>query len=136
MPHRISVLLVDDSSAFLGIAERFLGESPEVRVVGAALGGLQALPLARDLQPDVVIVDLQMPDLNGLELIPQLRTALPEMRIIALTLHDNDAYRRAALAAGAHEFVGKANMHDNLLSAVRKVAGPGRGRMGEVNLAS
>ncbi|PJB74397.1 MAG: hypothetical protein CO095_04785 [Armatimonadetes bacterium CG_4_9_14_3_um_filter_58_7] len=122
MPHRISVLLVDDSSAFLRIAERFLEESPEVRVAGAALGGLQALPLARDLQPDAIIVDLQMPDLNGLDLIPQLRSVLPEARIIALTFHDDRYHRAAALRAGAHDFVAKANMGNDLLPALRKIA--------------
>ena len=121
MPNRISVLLVDDSSTFLRIAERFLGESSEVRVVGAALGGLQALPLARDLQPEVIVVDLQMPDLNGLDLIPQLRTALPEARIIALTFHDDRFHRDAALRAGADDFVAKGNMGNDLLPAIRNV---------------
>ncbi|MBI3921333.1 MAG: response regulator transcription factor [Armatimonadetes bacterium] len=121
MPHRISVLLVDDSSAFLRIAERFLNESSEVRVVGVALGGLHALPLARDLQPDAIVVDLQMPDLNGLELIPLLRTALPEARIIALTFHDDSLYRNAALRAGADDFVAKGNMGNDLLPAIRNV---------------
>lgn len=117
-----SVLLVDDSSAFLRVATQFLQAHAELLVVGQVLGGKEALAQAEALRPDVVLVDLAMPDLPGLALIPRLRAAQPEMGIIALTLLDADGYRQAALAAGADEFVAKAALGTDLLPAIRRVA--------------
>jgi DNA-binding NarL/FixJ family response regulator len=119
----VSVLLVDDNPTFLRIATRFLQEHyrDEVVVVGTAGGGQEALIKARDLRPQVILLDLAMPDLPGLEAIPRLRAALPEMGIIALTVHNSNGYRQAALAAGADEFVSKANLSTDLLPAIRRV---------------
>jgi DNA-binding NarL/FixJ family response regulator len=119
----VSVLLVDDNPTFLRIATRFLQEHyrDEVVVVGTAGGGQEALIKARDLRPQVILLDLAMPDLPGLEAIPRLRAALPEVGIIALTVHNSNGYRQAALAAGADEFVSKANLSTDLLPAIRRV---------------
>jgi DNA-binding NarL/FixJ family response regulator len=118
----ISVLLVDDNPRFLRIATRFLQEHDDVVVVGAAGGGEEALTLAQDLQPDIVLIDLAMPGLSGLETIPRLRAVLPEVGIIALTVLDTNSYRQAALAAGADDFVPKASLSTELLPAIRRVA--------------
>ncbi|MBI2951942.1 response regulator transcription factor [bacterium] len=119
----VSVLLVDDSPLFLDIATRFLQEEyrGEVVVVGVAGGGEEALAQAQLLQPQVILIDLNMPGMSGLEAIPRLREALPEAGIIALTLLDGEAYRQAALAAGADGFVSKPNMGADLLPAIRRV---------------
>ena len=118
----ISVLLVDDNPAFLRIATRFLQEHDDIVIVGAAGGGEEALALAQDLQPDIVVIDLAMPGLSGLETIPLLRAMLPEVGIIALTVLDINSYWQAALAAGANEFVPKASLSTDLLPAIRRVA--------------
>jgi len=118
----ISVLLVDDNPAFLRIATRFLEEHEDVVVVGAAGGGEEALALAEDLQPDIVLIDLAMPGLSGLETIPHLRAVLPGVGIIALTMLDTNSYWQAALAAGADDFVPKASLDRDLLPAMRRVA--------------
>jgi DNA-binding NarL/FixJ family response regulator len=118
----ISILLVDDNPAFLRIATRFLQEHDDVVVVGTAGGGEEALTLAQDQQPDIVLMDLAMPGLSGLATIPLLRVMLPEVGIIALTVLDTNGYRQAALAAGADDFVPKASLDTDLLSAIRRVA--------------
>ena len=121
----ISVLLVDDNASFLQAATRFLQQYQDITVVGTACGGQEAMPMAQTLQPDVALVDLSMPDLPGLELIPRLRVALPKMRIIALTLLDSAAYQRAALAVGADGLVSKRSMSTTLLPAIRQATPSG-----------
>ena len=129
----ISVLLVDDNPAFLRIVTRFLQEHDDVVVVGVAGGGEEALALAQDLKPDIVLIDLAMPGLSGLETIPRLRAVLPEVGIIALTVLDTNGYREAALAASADDFVPKATLDTDLLPAIRRVAqaGPSRPRVAD-----
>jgi two-component system response regulator NreC len=117
----VSVLLVDDNPIFLHCAKRFLQKRQDVVVVGTVSGGKWAINLAQNLRPDVALVDLSMSDLPGLELIPQLRAALPEISIIALTLFDTDDYRQAALAAGADGFVSKNTMNTDLMPAIQSV---------------
>ena len=118
----ISVLLVDDNPGFLRIATRFLQEHDDIVVVGAAGGGEEAMAMAQDLQPDIVVIDLAMPGLSGLATIPLLQVVLPEVGIIALTVLDTNGYRQAALAAGANDFVPKASLDTDLLPAIRRVA--------------
>jgi DNA-binding NarL/FixJ family response regulator len=117
----ISVLLVDDNPIFLHCAKRFLQKRRDVVVIGTVSGGKWAVDLAQNLKPDVALIDLSMPDLPGLELIPRLRAALPKMGIIALTLFDTDDYRAAALAAGADGFVSKNTMNTDLIPAIQKI---------------
>jgi DNA-binding NarL/FixJ family response regulator len=118
----ISVMLVDDSLFFLKFATQFLRAQEDLTVVGAVEGGQEALVHAPGLCPDIALVDLTMPDLPGLEVIPRLREMLPAMGIIALTSHDTESYRRAALTAGADDFVSKDNMGTRLLPAIRRLA--------------
>lgn len=124
----ISVLLVDNNPRFLRIATRFLQEHDDVTVVGAAGGGEEALALAQDLQPDMVLIDLAMPGLSGLETIPRLRAVLPKVGIIVLTMLDINSYRQAALAAGANDLVPKVTLNTDLLPAIRRVAQAARPR--------
>ena len=119
----VSVLLVDDNPTFLAILKRFLEEQHhnEVAILGTAGGGEEAMTQAEKLRPSVVVIDLAMPGLSGLEAIPLLRVALPGLGIIALTLLEPNGYREAALAAGADEFVSKSTLSTDLLSAIRRV---------------
>lgn len=118
----ISILLVDDNPAFLRMATRFLQENcgNVVVVAGVAGGGEEALVKAQVLRPEVVLLDLAMPDLPGLEVIPRLRAALLEVGIVVLTLLDVAAYRQAALEAGADGFVSKATLGADLLPAIQQ----------------
>lgn len=121
---QMSLLLVDDNPGFLRILASFLERSGqgEIVILGAARGGKEALTKARALRPHVILIDLAMPDLHGLEAIPQLRSMLPDAGIIALTLLDSGGYRQAALAAGANEFVSKARLDTDLLPAIWRIS--------------
>jgi DNA-binding NarL/FixJ family response regulator len=119
----ISMLVVDDNPAFLRILTRFLGEQchTEVVVIGAVCGGQEAIVQAQALQPDIVLIDLAMPGLPGLETIARLHAALPGLGIIAMSLVDPDGYQVAALAAGADAFVSKASLNIDLLPTIKRV---------------
>jgi len=118
----ISVLLVDNNLIFLRIVTRFLDAHDDVIVVGTVCRGENALPLIQNVEPDIVLVDIAMPNLlEGLEFVPRLRAALPTVGIIALTLLGIDGFRQAALDAGVDDFVPKAAMGADLLTAIRRV---------------
>jgi DNA-binding NarL/FixJ family response regulator len=114
----IRVLLVDDNEAFLHVATDFLQRQHELTVVGAICGGEEALAQVQDLGPQVILIGLDTP---GLEILPRLRNMLPDVGIIALTLLEGNAYRQAAMAAGADELVRKAELTTELLPAIRRV---------------
>jgi DNA-binding NarL/FixJ family response regulator len=118
----IRVLLIDDNAAFLRAAADFLRGHADIILVRSMLGAGDALARVEALRPDVVLVDLAMPDIPGLDLIPRLRGARPELGIIVLSFLDVGAYRQAALAAGADAFVAKAATGSELLPAIRQVA--------------
>src|SRR5512140_3662508 len=121
--NKISVMLVDDETTFLRIETLFLETHyrNEIHVVGTASGGEECLAKAQLLAPEVILIDLNMPGLSGLQTIPLLRIMFPETRIIALTLNDGENARRAVLAAGGNELVSKATMSTDLMPAIRRV---------------
>ena len=127
----LSVLLVDDNPFFLRILNDFLSDQGEggVKVLGTVVGGREALAQAERLRPEVIVVDLKMPDCPGLQLLPKLRTALPGTILIALSLLDPDEYREETLAAGADAFVSKVSLERDLIPAIQELAarGPRRG---------
>ncbi len=120
-----TVLLVDDNATFRRITLQFLAAHKDLMVVGAASCGDQALDLAPNLRPDVVLIDLAMPGLPGLETIPQLRALLPDARIITLTLMDTPSFRQAALDAGADAFVSKPTMRFELIPTIQRLVAAG-----------
>lgn len=119
----IKVLLVDDEPAYLRIATLFFQTRyrDEIAVVGTANGGEECLAKTQGLAPQVILIDLNMPGLSGLQTIPLLRIMFPEIRIIALTLNDGENSRRAVLAAGGNDLVSKATMSSDLMPAIRRV---------------
>jgi DNA-binding NarL/FixJ family response regulator len=122
---KIRVLVVDDNEAFLRVATDFLQRHDELLVVGAICGGEEALAQVQDLQPQVILIGLDTP---GLEILPRLRNMLPDVGIIALTLLEGNAYRRAAMAAGADDLVPKTELTTELLPAIRRVTQANRSR--------
>ncbi len=98
-----------------------LGAQPDLVVVGEASSGAEALALAEQTQPDLILLDLSMPSLGGLETLPLLRKMLPDCRILVLTMHDDEGYLRQALRSGAAGYVLKKAVDSELISAVRAV---------------
>jgi DNA-binding NarL/FixJ family response regulator len=122
---KIRVLLAEDHRTVREGFKLILSAQPDVEVVGEAGDGRTALRLARELSPDVVLMDLSMPEMNGLAATEQLRELCPATRVVALTRHTDRAYLQQLLQAGAAGYVLKQSDPSVLLSAVRSVAGGG-----------
>jgi two-component system NarL family response regulator len=114
----IRVLLVDDHELMRQGLRSILERESDVEVVGEAESGRAAVELARSLEPDVVVMDVAMKDSNGIEATRQLRSALPNLKVIALSSHSDSRYVNAMLDAGACGYVLKANAFDDLRRAL------------------
>lgn len=119
------LLLVDDDPRFRETLRQLLATRDEAEILGEAGDGEEALRLAETLQPDVVLMDLAMPRMNGLEVTRHLKARWPQVRIIIITVHDDEAYRRTALAAGAETFLVKKTLGVDLWPTLRRLAGHG-----------
>ena len=115
-PARPRVLLADDHTHLLESVSRLLAAAFDI--VGIAGDGRQALDLARRLRPDVVVLDVAMPDLNGFQTLEQLRRDGPETRVVFLTMHRDDEFVAAAINGGAMGYVLKSRIHLDLISAI------------------
>jgi DNA-binding NarL/FixJ family response regulator len=119
----IRVLLVDDQPVVRrGLRVRFQLE-PDMQVIGEASTGSEALTLAQILTPDVVLMDIEMPDMDGIEATVALRTVVPQSIVVILSIHTDRQTRMKAQAAGAVAFVEKRGTTDILLAAIRQAAG-------------
>jgi DNA-binding NarL/FixJ family response regulator len=114
----VRTLLVDDNPEFLGAAARFLATDPEIEVVGQALSAQKAIEEVTRLQPDLVLMDVAMPEMNGLVATRHIKERPNPPRVIVLTLHDNDEYRAQARAAGADGYVSKSEFGTQLLPLI------------------
>ena len=122
MTNRIRLLVVDDEARVRrGLLMR-LALEPDVEVVGEAGDGESALYLARELRPDLVVIDLLLPGMDGLQAIGLLRAAVPASSVLAFSIRDDMTTRRAAAAAGAVAFVAKQEGPDRLLAVIRATA--------------
>lgn len=115
------VLLADDHAVLRSGLRLLLTSQNEFDVVGEASSGTETLSLAEKLQPDLILLDLSMPALGGLDVLPALRKLVPSARILILTMHDDPQYLRQALKHGASGYVLKKAADAELLSAMRSV---------------
>ena len=118
----IRVLLVDDHELVRQGIAAMLNSSGDVQVVGEAKTGREALEVARRQLPDVVLMDVRMPDMDGLEATRKLKEERPRTAVVMLTMHDNPAYLRDAVRAGAAGYLLKDVSKDELADAIRQVA--------------
>ncbi len=116
-----TILLADDHSVLRSGLKLLLESQPDFRVLGEASSGLEAIELAGKLQPDLLLLDLSMPGLGGLDALPVLRKTVPAAKILILTMHDDPQYLRTALKSGAAGYVLKKAADSELISAIRAV---------------
>ena len=122
MPDKISVLLVDDHALVRRGLRLILEDAPDVAVVGEAGDGAAALQLARELKPQVIVMDCAMPGMSGLTATRKILQQSAEARILMLSMHSEDTLVRQALEAGARGYVLKNAVDLDLVAAVRRVA--------------
>lgn len=116
------ILLADDHTVLRAGIRTLLDLEADLEVVGEAEDGLEAVAQAKKLQPDLVVIDLSMPLMNGVDAIRQIKQRDPGTKIIVMTVHKSDEHVRAALDAGADGYLLKDDSHHDLLAAVRSVA--------------
>jgi DNA-binding NarL/FixJ family response regulator len=116
-----TILIADDHEVVRRGIRALLDARPEWRICGEAATGLEAVEKARKLRPDLVLLDLSMPEMNGLEAIPRIREACPGAKILVLTMHDSGEMASRVLAAGASGLVMKSDAVRDLVRAVQSV---------------
>lgn len=116
------VLIVDDHAIVRAGLRRLLSESPEIEVVGEAGSAEEALAALRDCEADVVVLDLAMPGMSGLEALPLLRRRCPDVRVLALSMYPEEHYALRVFQAGADGFISKSSVVEELLVAIQRVA--------------
>lgn len=115
------LLIAEDHAILREGLRALLASTPELEVVGEAGDGKEAIERARELEPDVVLMDLSMPNMNGTEAIRAIKRRQPQTKIIALTVHKSEEHVRATLDAGADGYVLKDDSHLDLINAINSV---------------
>lgn len=121
MSEKIRIVLVDDHAVLRAGLTALLNAEADMAVIGEAGDGITSLRVVADQQPDVVLLDINMPQMSGLEALTQLRQVAPQSRILVLTMHDDQTYLRQVLAQGGAGYVLKQAADSELLTAIRTV---------------
>ena len=116
------IVLADDHPIVRQGLRTLLESQPEFQVVGEAENGLTAISLVEQLKPDILILDIMMPGLNGLEVVKRVRQNTPQTQVVVLSLHSNEPYVLEALRSGAAAYVLKASSNASLIEAVKAVS--------------
>ena len=119
---RIRILLADDHAVVRQGFKMILSAQPDMEIVGEAGNGREAVTLAEQFKPDVVVMDVAMPELNGIEATRRLALSAPHTRVVALSMHKDSVYVREILRAGARGYLLKDSVAADLVHAVRAVA--------------
>jgi len=122
MKNNIRVMLVDDHDVIRFGLKSFLDTQPGIDVVAEASNGQEAITRAIETQPDVILMDITMPDMDGMEATRQLKTRCPNCLVLALTVHEDKEYFIQMLAAGASGYITKQAASDELVMAIETIA--------------
>jgi len=122
MPTKISVLLVDDHALVRRGFRRILEDEPDLEVIGEASDGIEAVRLAEELQPRVIVMDCALPNLNGLEATRRILAKSPETLVLMLSMHPEATWVRQSMEAGARGYILKNAVDLELGAAIRRVA--------------
>ena len=118
---KIQILIADDHSVVRKGICQIINDQPDMEVAGEAKDGVDALKKARHLTPDIVLLDIAMPNLSGLEVIGMLKEAVPRAGIVILSMHAKESYVHQALNSGALGYILKASPSSDILDAIRSV---------------
>jgi two-component system response regulator NreC len=118
----ITLILADDHAMVRSGLRMLLEVQNDIRIIGEAENGTQAVQQAMSLKPDIVLMDVQMPDMNGIEATKELKRMVPETAVLALTIYEDDQYFFEMLKAGASGYIPKRAAPDDLVNAIRTVA--------------
>jgi len=121
MKKKSRIVLADDHPIVLGGLRNLIQAEPDLELVGEASSGFAALKIIREQTPDVAVVDISMPELNGILVSRRLAEEMPSVKVLVLTLHEDRAYLRQALDAGVKGYVLKRSAAENLIQAIRAV---------------
>ena len=119
--NKIKVLIADDHAIVRDGIQQLLKKESDIQVVGEAVDGIQALEKVKELHPDVVLLDIAMPNLNGLEVIGLLKDSASECQIVILSMHANESYVHQVLKSGALGYILKASPSTDIVKAIRMV---------------
>ncbi len=119
---KIRILLADDHAIVRAGIHTFLEKQPEMEVVGEAANGCETIQKVRELRPEVVVMDIVMPGIGGLEATRRIKAECPEVKILALTMHEDERYFFQAIHAGASGYVVKGAPPADFIQAIRSVA--------------
>ena len=118
---KIRVMLADDHPIFRGGVRAILEKETDIELIGEATDGQEAIEKSRELLPDVIVMDIDMPNIDGLEATSQIKIELPEVGILILTMYDDDEYAYHLLKKGATGYLLKRNTGEELPSAIRTI---------------
>ena len=119
----IEILLADDQNLILETMKAILGDEPEIKIVGTATNGKSAIEQAVKLQPDLVLIDIEMPKMNGIVATKHICEYMPYTKVIVLTSHKEESYIEQALQAGASGYLLKDTLIQDLKQAIRSLYG-------------
>jgi DNA-binding NarL/FixJ family response regulator len=117
----IRVVIADDHAVVRGGLRALIKDDPQLELVGEASGGIEAVELVNQLQPDILVLDLSMPDMDGITVTPRLKNAGSTTRILILTVHEDEGLLREAIRSGAAGYVLKRAAEAELISAIQTV---------------